>query len=153
VDLPADFVGRNNKKGERRAIKLDEIGPRIRLSVLKISEGMPGKEGSVIYHRFVNKSKKEIARQKAEHAAKAKLRKQRREEQERNIAAKKSGQPETDHASSSVDEEDAGADSDQDWDEEGDVEETGDSESEASSEEDDMISKPSARPSKKPRAR
>jgi ribosome biogenesis protein SSF1/2 len=52
VDLPDDYVGRNNRKGERRAVKLDEIGPRFDFSLLKMTEGLPGKEGGVIYHRF-----------------------------------------------------------------------------------------------------
>jgi len=88
VDLPDDYVGRNNRKGERRAVKLDEIGPRFDFSLLKMTEGLPGREGEVIYHKFVKKTKGETARQKADHAAKAKLKKQRREEQERNVAVK-----------------------------------------------------------------
>lgn len=52
VALPTDYVGRNNKKGDRRAVRLDEIGPRMELKLVKIVEGVPGKEGSVIYHQF-----------------------------------------------------------------------------------------------------
>jgi ribosome biogenesis protein SSF1/2 len=52
VALPRDYVGRNNKKGERRAVRLDEVGPRMELRLIKITEGVPGKEGSVIYHQF-----------------------------------------------------------------------------------------------------
>ncbi|KAG6817082.1 hypothetical protein H0H87_012850 [Tephrocybe sp. NHM501043] len=89
VDLADDYVGRNNKKGQRRAVKLDEVGPRMELRLVKIVEGVPGKEGNVIYHHFVKKTKKEVAAQKAEHAAKAKLKKERREEQERNVQRKK----------------------------------------------------------------
>lgn len=50
VDLASDYVGRNNKKGQKKAIKLEEIGPRIELRLIKITEGLPGKEGGVIYH-------------------------------------------------------------------------------------------------------
>ncbi|KAG6909842.1 hypothetical protein DXG01_015115 [Tephrocybe rancida] len=89
VDLADDYVGRNNKKGQRRAVRLDEIGPRMELRLVKIAEGVPGKEGNVIYHHFVKKTKKEIASQKAEHAAKAKLKQERRDEQERNVQRKK----------------------------------------------------------------
>ncbi|KAF5330372.1 hypothetical protein D9619_005873 [Psilocybe cf. subviscida] len=73
VDLAEDYVGRNNKKGQRRAVRLDEVGPRMELKLIKITEGVPGKEGAVMYHEFVKKSKKEINSQKAEHAAKAKV--------------------------------------------------------------------------------
>ncbi|KAH9934844.1 Brix domain-containing protein [Fomitopsis serialis] len=89
VSLADDYVGRNNKKGQKRAVRLDEIGPRMELKLIKITEGLPGKEGGVIYHEFVTKSKAEIATQKAEHAAKEKLRQQRKEEQERNVQRKK----------------------------------------------------------------
>lgn len=107
IDLADDYVGRNNKKGQRRAVRLDEIGPRMELRLIKIAEGVPGKEGNVIYHEFgkpcwgsvilcssltcctVKKAKAEIAAQKAEHAAKEMLRKQRREEQEKNVERKK----------------------------------------------------------------
>jgi ribosome biogenesis protein SSF1/2 len=52
VSLADDYVGRNNKKGQRRAVRLDEIGPRMELRLVKITEGVPGKAGSVIYHEF-----------------------------------------------------------------------------------------------------
>lgn len=52
VDLAEDYVGRNNKKGQRRAVRLDEVGPRLELRLVKITEGTPGKEGAVIYHEF-----------------------------------------------------------------------------------------------------
>ncbi|KAF7359365.1 hypothetical protein MSAN_01279100 [Mycena sanguinolenta] len=55
VDLADDYVGRGNKKGQRRAVRLDEVGPRLELRLVKITEGVPGKEGSVIYHEFVKK--------------------------------------------------------------------------------------------------
>ncbi|KAI1796018.1 Brix-domain-containing protein [Ganoderma leucocontextum] len=89
VDLADDYVGRNNKRGQKRAVKLDEIGPRMELRLIKVAEGIPGKEGSVLYHEFVKKSKAETKAQKAEHAAKEKLRKERKEEQERNVARKR----------------------------------------------------------------
>ncbi|EPQ58063.1 Brix-domain-containing protein [Gloeophyllum trabeum ATCC 11539] len=89
VSLADDYVGRNNKKGSKRAVRLDEIGPRMELRLIKISEGLPGKEGGVIYHEFVKKTKAEAAALKAAHAEKEKLRRQRREEQERNVQRKK----------------------------------------------------------------
>ncbi|KAH7926296.1 Brix-domain-containing protein [Leucogyrophana mollusca] len=108
VDLADDYVGRNNRKGQKKAVKLDEIGPRMELRLIKITEGVPGKEGGVMYHEFgefsahllfyrciltqfisVKKTKQESAALKASHAAKEKLRKQRREEQERNVQRKK----------------------------------------------------------------
>lgn len=52
VDLAGDYVGRNNKRGQRRAVRLEEVGPRMELRLIKIAEGVPGKEGAVLYHEF-----------------------------------------------------------------------------------------------------
>jgi ribosome biogenesis protein SSF1/2 len=52
VALAQDYVGRGNKKGSRRAVRLDEIGPRLELRLVKITEGVPGREGQVIFHEF-----------------------------------------------------------------------------------------------------
>ena len=52
IELAGDYVGRNNRKGEQRSVRLDEVGPRMELRLLKITEGTPGKEGAVIWHRF-----------------------------------------------------------------------------------------------------
>ncbi|KAH9854084.1 Brix domain-containing protein [Lenzites betulinus] len=92
ISLADDYVGRNNKRGQKRAVKLDEVGPRMELRLIKVVEGVPGREGGVLYHEFVKKSKAEAKAQKAEHAAKEKLRKQRKEEQEQNVKRKKAAQ-------------------------------------------------------------
>jgi ribosome biogenesis protein SSF1/2 len=52
VSLAEDYVGRNNRRGEKRAVRLDEIGPRMEICLVRITEGVPGKEGAVIYHKF-----------------------------------------------------------------------------------------------------
>lgn len=52
VSLAEDYVGRNNRKGQKRAVRLDEIGPRMEIKLVKITEGVPGKDGAVIYHEF-----------------------------------------------------------------------------------------------------
>ena len=86
VSLPMDYVGQNNKQGERRVVRLDEVVPQMELKLVKIVEGVPGKEGSVIYHELggcvcpvwgmllmrvlVTKLRMEEARQHADHAAK-----------------------------------------------------------------------------------
>ncbi|KZT69044.1 Brix-domain-containing protein [Daedalea quercina L-15889] len=157
VSLADDYVGRNNKKGQKRAVRLDEIGPRMELRLIKITEGLPGREGGVIYHEFgalcgpllrdhlVKRTKAEVAAQKTEHAAKEKLRRQRREEQERNVQRKKAltgdkkGGEDEDEGEGEGDEE-RGSDAEEleddgDWDEdeeysggEGDDEEAGGSE-------------------------
>ncbi|KAJ2931383.1 hypothetical protein H1R20_g5694, partial [Candolleomyces eurysporus] len=128
VDLASDYVGRNNKKGQKRAVRLDEVGPRLELRLVKITEGIPGKEGNVIYHEFVKKSKKDIAEQKAAIAAKEKLRRERREEQERNVLLKKQkGKAADDVEMDGPSDEDAGSvaedegQDESDWDDEEEI--------------------------------
>ncbi|KAF5373128.1 hypothetical protein D9758_001695 [Tetrapyrgos nigripes] len=159
VNLADDYVGRNNKKGQRRAVRLDEVGPRMELKLVKITEGVPGKEGAVMYHEFIRKSKKEVAEQKAAHAAKEKLRKQRREEQERNVARKKAEKEKGKGKKATEDDEDEDEDLDEDedfgsdregdeesvWDEEEEISEGEDSEDEEadeSSEDEQQLQRP-----------
>lgn len=52
ISLVDDYVGRNNKRGQKKAVRLDEIGPRMELRLVKVTEGVPGKEGAVMYHSF-----------------------------------------------------------------------------------------------------
>ncbi|KAF8636670.1 hypothetical protein AX17_003476 [Amanita inopinata Kibby_2008] len=141
INLADDYVGRNNQRGQRRAVRLDEVGPRLELRLIKIAEGVPGKEGSVIFHEFVKKSKKEIAAQKAEHTAKEKLRQARREEQERNVVRKQAAaggrlqsKGTTDQGS---DEEIEEAEDDGDWDGDEEISEGEGEESEPESSEHD----------------
>lgn len=107
VSLADDYVGRNNKRGQKKAVKLNEVGPRMELKLIKITEGVPGKEGEVMYHEFgmcdcterqkigftkistVKKTKAEAAALKKSHAERNKLREQRRKEQEENVRRKK----------------------------------------------------------------
>ncbi|EIM90207.1 Brix-domain-containing protein [Stereum hirsutum FP-91666 SS1] len=165
VDLASDYVGRNNRKGTKRAVRLDEIGPRMELRLVKIAEGMPGKEGSVIFHEFVKKSKAETKAQKAEHAAKEKLRRERREEQEKNVQRKKAladkgkgkGEEEEQEDGDMEGDEDRedGHEDDDNWDDEEEISEGEGSENEAAtgSDEDDSDDEPERRPppAKKPK--
>lgn len=61
VSLADDYVGRNNRKGQKRAVRLDEIGPRLELRLVKITEGVPGKAGTVIFHKFGGSSFKLVS--------------------------------------------------------------------------------------------
>ena len=50
VTLPQDFVGRGNRRSHQSAIRLAEIGPRMKLQLNKIEDGVG--TGEVIYNRF-----------------------------------------------------------------------------------------------------
>ena len=54
VELPEDY-GRGNRKGERKAVRLVETGPRMELKLIKVVEGLVGSkkgEGETVYHEF-----------------------------------------------------------------------------------------------------
>lgn len=54
VELPDDY-GRGNKKGDRKAVRLIEIGPRMELRLIKVVEGLVGSkkgEGETVFHEF-----------------------------------------------------------------------------------------------------
>lgn len=71
---------------QKRAIKLVELGPRLKLELRKIEEGMV--EGKVLYHRYIKKSEQEIKELDKKHSEKAKVKAERRKVQEQNIKNK-----------------------------------------------------------------
>ncbi|KWU42046.1 Brix-domain-containing protein, partial [Rhodotorula sp. JG-1b] len=91
VRLAADYVGRGNRgrgvRGEKRAVRLVELGPRMELGLVKIEEGIG--EGEVLFHEMVHKTNREAAELAKVHAARRKLAAERRAEQEANVAKKK----------------------------------------------------------------
>lgn len=72
---------------QQRAIKLSEIGPRLRLEMVKIEEGMC--DGRVLYHRYVKKTKKEEQELDMKHKKKAQEKANRRKKQDENVARRK----------------------------------------------------------------
>lgn len=85
----ADLEAKINSLTQKRAIKLVEIGPRIKLGLRKIEEGVC--EGKILYHSYVHKSQTEIKALEKKHAQKAKLREERRKRQEENVRKKTEG--------------------------------------------------------------
>lgn len=72
----------------KKAIKLTEIGPRLKLHLTKIEEGIS--TGKVLYHHNIKKSKKEQTELEQKHAERQRIKRERKEEQAANIAEKKS---------------------------------------------------------------
>ncbi|KAG0337837.1 hypothetical protein BG000_004891 [Podila horticola] len=87
VTLGQDYVGRNNRKQDQRAIKLVELGPRMELKLVKIQAGMC--DGEVLYHDFIKRSPEELKAQKAERQKKVQEKAARRKTQEANVVKKK----------------------------------------------------------------
>lgn len=59
ITLPADY--QDKAGGSQVAIKLHELGPRMRLKLVKIEEGLC--RGNVNFHAYIKKSKAEIKQQ------------------------------------------------------------------------------------------
>lgn len=71
----------------KKAIRLTEVGPRLNLRLVKIEEGICS--GKILHHEFVRKTDDEVRLLEKKHAAKMRLKEQRRKEQEANISKKK----------------------------------------------------------------
>jgi len=87
VVLGQDMGGKGKKKGQKSALKLVELGPRLTLSLKKVERGLAG--GDVMYHSFVKKSKEAALADKKRVEEAAALKKIRREEQDANVERKK----------------------------------------------------------------
>lgn len=72
---------------ERRAVKLVELGPRMRLRLTKVEEGMCS--GKVMWHEYVHKSKEEIKELEKRWEQRRQEKESRRKEQKANVEKKK----------------------------------------------------------------
>lgn len=87
-DLESASVGSQiGPKMVQSAVRLTEIGPRMRLQLIKVEEGM--NDGLVLYHALKTKTEKEVEALERKRAKKAALKEQRRKEQEARVAKKK----------------------------------------------------------------
>jgi ribosome biogenesis protein SSF1/2 len=85
VELAQDY-NRHSRANTTSRVKLQEIGPRMEMELVKVEEGMC--EGRVLYHAYVDKTEDEVKELETRAVDKEALRKRRREEQERNVAKK-----------------------------------------------------------------
>ncbi len=86
VVLPQKFVGKGNAKSQKSALKLVELGPRIRFKLLKVEKGLTS--GDVMYHALVKKTPEEAAAKKKKIQEEEALKANRRQEQEANVKRK-----------------------------------------------------------------
>ncbi|GAB7363650.1 hypothetical protein MBLNU230_g4220t1 [Neophaeotheca triangularis] len=114
---------------ERKGIKLHELGPRLRLRLTKVEEGLCG--GKVMWHEYIHKSKEELKAMDKAHEKRRQEKEARKAEQRANVERKRAerksrGEPEV-QSGDEEDEEDMDDDDDE-WDddefegEDGDVE-------------------------------
>lgn len=86
-------VAKSQSNVEKRAIKLVEIGPRMKLRLVKVEEGLC--DGRVMWNEFVTKSKTEAQELDQRWDEKRKLREERRQQQKENVERKKKSKEQT----------------------------------------------------------
>lgn len=87
VVLPQKFAGKGNLQSHKSALKLVELGPRLRMKLTKVERGLAS--GDVMYHAYIKKDPEEARAIKERMEQEALLKKRRREEQEENVRRKK----------------------------------------------------------------
>jgi len=76
-----------NNSEHQRAVKLQEIGPRMELKLMKIQEGFC--EGNVIYHAYMEKTKEQVKETGIRIKKNQDDKTKRKQEQEANVEKKK----------------------------------------------------------------
>lgn len=85
VQLASD-IGHLNRKSQKSAVKLQEVGPRMTMQLVKVEEGLCS--GAIIFHEYIKKTSDEIVALRESKEKREALRKQRRAEQEANVRRK-----------------------------------------------------------------
>jgi ribosome biogenesis protein SSF1/2 len=99
---------------EKRAIKLTEIGPRLKLRLVKVEEGMG--EGKVMWHEYFEKSKEEQEEMEERWEARRKEKEQRKKIQKANVEKKRKERRATSKKDKDEKDEDDEMDDDEEWD-------------------------------------
>merc|ERR1719334_2419484 len=86
VTLPQGIAARGAVQGQQSSVRLVELGPRMKLSLIKIEEGLL--DGEVLHHEFVEKTDEEKKLIKEKRLKRKKEKEQRRRDQEQNIKKK-----------------------------------------------------------------
>ena len=87
VVLPQRYGGRGNAKAQKTSVRLAELGPRLRLRLLKVERGLAA--GDVLFHAHFSKTPEEAAALRAAALRRQEERQRRREEQEANVDRKR----------------------------------------------------------------
>lgn len=80
-------VAAENDNVERRAVKLVELGPRMRLRLLKVEEGVCA--GKIMWHEYIHKSKEELKAMEKRWEQKRQEKAARQKEQKANVERKR----------------------------------------------------------------
>lgn len=82
-----DEFSRGTPSIEKRAVKLAELGPRMRLRMIKVEEGVC--TGRVMWHEYLNKSQKEVDEMEEIWERRMQTKKERKKAQRDNLERKK----------------------------------------------------------------
>ncbi|KAL3961387.1 hypothetical protein ACCO45_002910 [Purpureocillium lilacinum] len=96
---------------ERRAVKLVELGPRMRLRLTKVEEGLCA--GKIMWHEYVHKSKEEIKELERRWEKRRQEKEARRKEQKANVEKKKAAKAANKKSGDAEDEDDDEDDEDE----------------------------------------
>lgn len=91
---------KSTTESKQSRIRLYEVGPRMELEIIKVEEGLCG--GRVLFHRYVKKSKAEIAAQQNKIESAALEKEKRRKQQEENVRRKQAEKRRREGVDSSV---------------------------------------------------
>lgn len=105
---------------EKRAVKLVELGPRMRLRMMKVEEGLC--EGRVMWHDFMTKSKEEVQKMDQTWDKKRKEKEERKRIQKENVERKKQEKAQAKKANGDGEEGEEDEDEDEDMEDEWDSE-------------------------------
>jgi ribosome biogenesis protein SSF1/2 len=105
---------------QKKAVKMHELGPRMRLRLTKVEEGVCN--GKIMWHEYIHKTKEEIAKMEKVHEQKRQVKERRKAEQRANVERKKAEKKASGKGAEDGEEEDDDEemlDSDDEWDDEG----------------------------------
>lgn len=122
---------------EKRAVKLVELGPRMKIQLMKVEEGLC--DGRIMWHHFISKSEKQIKRMDDEWNRRRKVKEERKRQQKANVEKKKQDKSKA-NGEAADEEDDEDEDMDDEWDsdlydEDAEVEQDGKEEEDQSMEE------------------
>ncbi|KAJ5328599.1 hypothetical protein N7541_001262 [Penicillium brevicompactum] len=125
-DKPAQTPG-----VEKRAVKLVELGPRLKLRLMKVEDGVC--DGKIMWHDFITKSDKEVRKMDQNWDVKRKEKEQRKKLQKENIERKKKEKASAKANGKEVadDDEDVDMDDEADWLSDDDFDQEGEGQGEA----------------------
>lgn len=92
VVLPQKYAGRGNAKAQKSALKLVELGPRLRLHLTKVERGLDG--GDIMYHAHVHKTPEEVKAMKERIQKDVNLKQSRKDQQQANVDRKRKAKDE-----------------------------------------------------------